>query len=507
MSDMSLTSAQRALPRFALIDLVLPLLVVFVLVLQLSGPSGPDVAWLTTVSERILDGQRLYSQILESNPPVAAFLYMLPVIFGRLLGIPPEPLIVIQTVGAALASVLFAMHLVRRYELFGNVALFGGLAFMLFGVAWGMDFAQREHYVAIALLPVTVALAARAKGARLSLPMLVLIGVLGGFAAATKPYFVLPLIGAALWYAVRQKSIRPLFWPEFLIAAGLFTAYWAVTALVFPAYFNELLPKLAVAYVPDRRQFWMLFLTMPAVGYVGVGLIALLAARRTIRLSALMTALAVMSVGLMLSYLIQTKGYFYQAMPAFVFLMLAYLLAFAEANRQSTRLFDKALPLSVALFFSVLPIHEQFEVWAGRQQVVDLLRSYGPGRNVAHLSADIGLANPAIRQAGDHFINSAPGMLSTLSAWRLRQNTSPVGEALARINAVEDDERATLREDFKRTPPDLIMTSQDGFDWMAWGALDPEFATILAGYEKVADIDFFNNYITIFRRKGLLPVS
>lgn len=507
MSDMPLTSAQRALPRFELVDLVLPLLVVFVLVLQLSGPSGPDVAWLTTVSERILDGQQLYSQILESNPPVAGFLYMLPVVFGRLLGIPPEPLIVLQTVGASLASVLFAMHLVRRHQLFGNVALFGALAFMLFGVAWGMDFAQREHYVAIALLPVAVALAARAKGARLSVPLLILVGLLGGFAAATKPYFVLPLIGAALWYAVRQKSIRPLFWPEFLIAAGLFVVYWAATALAFPAYFNELLPKLAIAYVPDRRQLWMLFVTMPAVGYVGVALIALLTARRTILASPLLTSLAVMSAGLMLSYLVQTKGYFYQVMPAFAFLMLAYLSGFAEANRTSTRLFDKALPLSVALFFSVLPIQEQFEFWIQRQPVIDLLRSYGPGRNVAHLSADIGLANPAIRQAGDHFINSAPGMLSTLSAWRLRQNTRPEGDALARIDAVEADERATLREDFKRTPPDLIMTSQDGFDWIAWGALDPEFATILAGYEKAADIKFFNNYITIFRRKGLLPVS
>lgn len=507
MTDLSLRPAARPMPAFALLDLVLPLAGIAIFALQLSGPSGPDVAWLTTVSERILDGQQLYAQILESNPPVAGFLYMLPVLAGRLLGIAPDPLIVIQTMAAALGSVLYAARLVRQHGLMAEPRSFVPLAFLLVACAWGMDFAQREHYVTMALLPVAVGLAVRAKGDRLPATTVLLLGVLAGFAACTKPYFVLPLVVAALLYALRMRSIRPLFWPEFLVAAAIFLAYWTWTALAFPAYFGVLVPKLAVAYVPDRREFWMLFLNTPAVGYVSIAVVAALTGRRHLKASPLYPALVVMSAGLMLSYLVQTKGYFYQAMPAFAFLALGYLLAFGAANRDSSRVFDKVLPLGLALFFAVLPVNEELQIWRQREPVVEALRAYGPGRTVAHISSDLGLANPAIRQAGDIFINSAPAMLTTLSAWRLRQNTHPTGATLAAIDFVEADERATLREDFKRTPPDLIVTTQDEFDWIAWAAKDPEFAAILDGYEKAREVPFFAISAAIFRRKGLPPES
>lgn len=505
MTDMPVTPARRAMPRLALAELVLPLTVLAILVLHLSGPPGPDVAWLTTVSERILAGQQLYADILESNPPIAAFLYMPAVLLGRIFGIAPEPLIVLETVGLALASTLYSAHLVRRYQLIAQPETFAPLAFMLVGAAWGMDFAQREHFVTMALLPVAVGVAIRARGTSLPLASILIIGLCAGFASWVKPYFVLPLLGVGLFYALRLRSLRPLFWPELLIAAALFFAYWGATALLYPAYFGTLLPKLAVAYVPDRRPLWMMFIAIPASGFVGVALIALATARQHFRLSPLFPAFTVMALGLMASYLAQSKGYFYQVMPAFTFLLLAYLLAFAEANRQSARLFDKALPLGVALFFAVLPIQQLLEVWKGRGPIVAHLASYGSGRPVANISSDIGLANPAIRQVGDHFINSAPAMLTTLSAWRLRADTKATGEARERINAVEIDERATLREDFKRTPPDLFVTSQDGFDWVGWASEDPEFGAILAGYEKSADIPFFNEQVTVFRRKGLVP--
>lgn len=507
MTDLSVKSAQRVQAR-GLADIVLPLAVLVVLVLQLAGPPGPDVAWLTTVSERILAGQQLYAQILESNPPVAGFLYMPSVLVGRLFGIAPEPLIVFQTVGAALASVLYAAHLVRRYRLIARPESFAPLAFILVGAAWGMDFAQREQFVTMALLPVAVGVAARAKGHALPLATIIVLGLLGGFAAATKPYFVLPLIGAAAFYAIRLKSIRPLFWPEFLIAAALFVVYWAWTWLAFPAYFSQLLPKLAIAYVPDRRALWMLFLNVPAVGYVGVAVLALVASRQHFRLSPLFGALAVFSAGLMVSYLVQSKGYFYQVMPAFALLLLGYVLAFAEAHRDSDKLWDQAMPLALAFFFTVIPAQQLVESWQGRQHVVDYLKSYGPGHRVANLTSDIGLANPAIRQAGDTFINSAPGMLTTLSAWRIRQETRPSGELLAKVDAVEADERATLRDDFKRTPPDLVLTLQDeNFDWIAWAKVDAEFARVLDGYEKAADVPFLNYFVAVYRRKGLLPTS
>ena len=46
---------------------------------QLYWGTIPDTSWLITVSERMLSGERLYSQIYETNPPFSVWLYMPPV--------------------------------------------------------------------------------------------------------------------------------------------------------------------------------------------------------------------------------------------------------------------------------------------------------------------------------------------------------------------------------------------------------------------------------------------
>ena len=43
---------------------------------QFTVPTGSDVSWLIVVAERVFDGQRLYVDIIESNPPMAVFIYL-----------------------------------------------------------------------------------------------------------------------------------------------------------------------------------------------------------------------------------------------------------------------------------------------------------------------------------------------------------------------------------------------------------------------------------------------
>lgn len=38
-------------------------------------PANTDVSWLLTVAERVLDGQRPYVEIIETNPPIAPLTY------------------------------------------------------------------------------------------------------------------------------------------------------------------------------------------------------------------------------------------------------------------------------------------------------------------------------------------------------------------------------------------------------------------------------------------------
>ena len=57
----------------------LSILIVFVVAVLLRQvvPLNTDVSWLLTVGERVLNGERLYSDIVEINPPMAVLSYLL----------------------------------------------------------------------------------------------------------------------------------------------------------------------------------------------------------------------------------------------------------------------------------------------------------------------------------------------------------------------------------------------------------------------------------------------
>ncbi|TGQ38615.1 hypothetical protein [Mesorhizobium sp. M00.F.Ca.ET.216.01.1.1] len=84
------------------------------IIFQLLWGTIPDTSWLITVCERMLSGERLYSQIYETNPPFSVWLYMPPVAMGRMLGIAPEILVRAWTYLAALVGLSFSGVIVRR---------------------------------------------------------------------------------------------------------------------------------------------------------------------------------------------------------------------------------------------------------------------------------------------------------------------------------------------------------------------------------------------------------
>src|ERR1039458_10645541 len=49
-----------------------------------------DVSWFITIAEKWLDGQRLYVDIVDVNPPASMFLYVVPALLARLSGLPAE---------------------------------------------------------------------------------------------------------------------------------------------------------------------------------------------------------------------------------------------------------------------------------------------------------------------------------------------------------------------------------------------------------------------------------
>jgi len=489
----------------ALIYALVALIAVGTTWFHLSGPLGPDVSWLITVSERILDGGRLYIDILEPNPPMAGYLYMPPVLLARALGMSAEPFVVLWTVGFGLLTTGFAARLVTANRLLRHPELFWPVTLLLFLSAWGEDFAQREHFAAMAGLPLVVSLALRASGIRPRAYVWIIAGLAGGFMLAIKPHFALPILLGVLYVAWRQRSLRPVFAPEMWLAGSLFVTFCAATVLFYPAFLSNILPVATTVYIPDRRPLWLLLAVRATAYFEVILLIALIGFRRHIRASPLLGVMFACAIGFLLSYLAQGKGYPYQILPGTALIASFVLLGFSEQREATRRLPDSAIPIVAATVLAVMPMLDDVGQWRGRQPLEDAIRPYGEGLRIVNITPDLTVGSPLHRRLHAELVNAPPGLLMSISAWRLRLERPRDAEWSAKIDGFENAERRQLRADMIARPPDVVVTSIDGFDWLEWAEKDPELKTMLSGYEQFGAVKFFDYDLVLLKRKGLMP--
>jgi len=473
--------------------LAVAVIVVLTALVHLAIPLPADVAWLSAVNEQILDGRRLYADILESNPPMGVWLYWLPVALERLTGIAAEPFIVLETLGAGLLSLWLAGAILRsggadtqlRLPLFAAVA-----AALLVPVD---NFAQREHFVLFALLP-SLALAVRRAGqAHLPAWAIGATGLSMALAVAVKPQYALVALMLAASVAFIRRSWRPLLAREHLLAAGLLGLYALLILTAAPAFWSEILPAAGRLYVPLRLTPLDL-MTQPQIVLVLVAAVAATIARREATRPP-MPLVWVAILGCLLVYLIQGKGWSYHALPALVLALLATIELTLRQRHGS-------LAHTALLGMTGLAVVAPMVIWLVAaiqpEPLLAALAPFGRGRSLAVISADIGIANPAHRLAGDRLVDSAPMLWEATGSIVLQRHASPAD--LPWLKAYEDADRRALAGDLERASPDLILADTGGFNWLDWARREPRIAIALEHYALATTVETHGTTVEILRR-------
>jgi hypothetical protein len=298
------------------------ILLILLVSILLRRDATPDVSWLITMCERILNGEKAYIEIFETTPPVPMLLYMPGVVLAQLTGIKPETATFALAYMSALVSLLLSARILPHFVAHRGPSQWLVLlpaAVVLFALP-NDAFAQREYFAAAFALPMCSVFVHHAQeNAWPPLTDRIFAAILGGLTIAIKPpLFALPGIVVAIYYGFRTRSVLFVVSSGLLAAVVIGLAITVASLAAFPEYLGEIMTVMRDIYVPVRSTP-LAFLNDKAC--LGVLLCLVLALILSVRQRPPVTAVLalVTATGFLVTYFLQGKFFPYHVFPAALF--------------------------------------------------------------------------------------------------------------------------------------------------------------------------------------------
>ncbi|HVQ73099.1 MAG TPA: hypothetical protein VMT08_36915 [Bradyrhizobium sp.] len=458
------------------------------ILLRQAVPLNTDVSWLLVVCERMLDGQHLYRDIIEINPPMAAFAYLPGVALARVLGVDPRHVIDAQLLLLAAAS-LFAVSRILRLSPSLAPLNWGPLALWAAAVVTILPmhvFAQREHMAMLTFLPALAVYALRSNREPLPLWAILIAGVGAGITLAFKPFFTVPAAFCILFAAIRSRSWLTLFAPENIIAAVLVISVSAGTYIFYPEYFTVTYPLVRDTYLSWSMSASAIFLNDATLVFA-IAMVSVLLARQNRTSDPLLLVAMLAAAGFAISFFLQRRGWAYHSYPmvAVALLAMGYALT-AEAGSRSRRAEAlSALVLAVAFIVGMHWFYAGVYVGPIRQAVEGLK----PHPRILVLSGEAAIGHPLVRDIDGVWVSRQENLWIREFVRLTRERTVVDAATDAKLNGYLALERKWLIEDFKKLPPDLVLVDNLRNKWGAWARADDEISQLLKPYTLVRSVE------------------
>lgn len=495
--------------------------VVLSLAAELRSIARPDIGFLLYAAGRVLDGARLYVDVVEINPPLIVALNIPPVAIARLLGVSE---ILVYRLGFALVlcgALGLAWRGLGRALPSEDRALRRGLlvllAFVLFPVS-AQDFGQREHLLLALVLPYLLTAAGRAAGRDPARGEAIGIGVLTGIALALKPQFLPLWLAVELYLRGTGRVGRLRLTPECLAAGAVLLVYAIAIVLWTPEYLPlvAMLGGLYGRFLYD--PFLHLLVTGPGAALVWISLLAYVALRDRARHPQLWAIIALAVLLTFLGGAIQQKGLRYHFLPSFALAIVLLGLAAVDVVsplRSGVQRLYRVVALSLAITsVLVVTVENLGQLLHSRpspeeqayQDLVRTVRENAQGGSVFVFSYHIGSAYPLINYSGVRSASRFPQLWILAAAYRdqleaggpLRYHDPPSMSAGERyLNAsVLADLRANQPRVLLvlRNARDLPVNGYRRLDYLAYFGRDPSFRAIFSRYERVGYIGEYAIY-------------
>ncbi|MCR9136956.1 MAG: hypothetical protein NXI27_13225 [Alphaproteobacteria bacterium] len=494
------TSDSRAKSRLLIILSIAAISAVSVMLTSRTG-TVTDVSWIIGLIKRMESGQRLYVDIMETNPPFSIWLYYPIVKAANWSSVTPELAIAICAYCAVIFGFGLTVLIAHRGGLVATQARWwvwpAILATLLLLPAGA--FAQREHIGTALLLPLLAVMAWRhgeMDRNRVSVSLAVIAGIAGSVMIVVKPHWALAIALPVFYTALSRRSLRVIFTIENFIIGAVALTYLASVIIIHPQFFQTMYPMLRDLYLPIRieNSAWLPIAT-PFV--VALSVWALRRIKGPISSFADISAIA--AVGFFIALMILGKGWSYHRYPSTAAALIASIIALDEIFRiqAGKGLYRFGCVVLAGLAFA-RPIYQG--VAQGNKVDSPLLhavRSQHPAPLIGTVGADIGLAYPFVRQVNGRFDSAYCSDWAGAHAFlRLRRaNASLTDAEKRRLNSFLADYMVMKIDEFHTRRPDIIIV-QKSSAWVEFLYEQAGFRQVMADYQLLAE----NQDVSIWNR-------
>ncbi len=354
------------------------------------------------------------------------------------------------------------------------------------------SFGQREHLMLIFAIPYFMMLVFKDRVPRMSLLESAAIGLFAFAGLALKPYFLLIPAGIVLARVYQRRTWAEIFTVSNVSLGTALVAYVFFIVIAHPLYLGRIVPDASLVYSSYGIPARSVLVRPESFALLSV---LLLIGMPAIKLDTAGFAMTGGLVGASLSYLIQFKGWPYQAIPtAFFTFLCAVWISFVTRSTLRQHLLLISLPLlAIELTLGVQLIRGPYQ-----SASTDTFAKFvdRPGMRIMLLSSNLPPAFPFVNDVSGEWTSSYPAQ------WLLPGAISKLADADCKTNPRECSDyrriisrtRSTMVKDFVVGQPELVFIDDRkvksyyggvGFDYLDFMREDHAFANMWSNYKRI----------------------
>lgn len=469
-----------------------------------------DSSWYLVATDRFLDGAKLYSDILEINPPLAFYLTIPPVAAARFLDSDPTLAYFIYCISLGFLSALWSLFLLERSGLSKpqkSGFFFAVVAALIFVPM--PDFGQREHLLLLFAMPFLLSQIVLTDKERPTAPHQVVLGLVASLGFLLKPYFLIipAMIGLVrIW---QQRNLQVFRDAGYLAIAVAAVIYLAFIVQFHSAYIELIVPMAAEVYssygieakrVLLRPEIFAFGLVLGAVWRGSCG-----ASKQAQRFLAACAASAIV-------YLVQFKGWNYHLLPlsAFVFLTAVWLLLHNWRYLRRDVLLATSLGVAVLTTLGLQIARGPYE---SRTTAYFSRFLTGEGQSILVLSTNVWAAFPFVNEVSGRWASSYPAQWLIPGAYTKLKSDSCAGieSPCKKAQEILRFSRRAIVDDLERFQPELIYVDERArksyfgsqeFDYFTFLSEDARFEKMRACYERLGEAGSYGVFKKTCQKRG-----